>query len=295
MLKQHLDGISFRSLANLYNISPTTAYRKCSKELESLPHCADLTRKYCSRFSGILLVDGKFIRVKPYKYKIPVIYGIDYQTHDIPTFTLASSENFLTLKKFFSSLRLLNYPLQSLVSDENLNIHKACKVIYPNSFWQLCTNHLKENIRNSLNSRSDPTYKPFVKQLEFLFSAKRSENEFNSIAKNILNKFKHDPLCVSVLVDIYNKKQNLFTHVDVKNTPLTNNLIESYNSHLEARVRPLKGFESFKHANLWLNAYFIRRRLRVFTDCRGKFKRLNGKCSMQFSLKQGAKLPNILT
>ncbi len=60
-----------------------------------------------------------------------------------------------------------------------------------------------------------------------------------------------------------------------KRAPATNNLIESFNSHLEARVRSLKGFESFNSAELWLNAYVMNRRLSKFTDCRGKFKHLN--------------------
>lgn len=63
--------------------------------------------------------------------------------------------------------------------------------------------------------------------------------------------------------------------------PRTNNLIESYNSHLESRLKTLKGFKSFIHADNWLNAYFIHRRSKTFTDCEGKFKRLNGFCSLQ--------------
>lgn len=68
-----------------------TAYRKCVVALENLPHCADITRKYCSKYSGILLVDGKYIEVKGYDRKIPVIYGIDYLTHDIPTYVFSLS------------------------------------------------------------------------------------------------------------------------------------------------------------------------------------------------------------
>jgi len=97
------------------------------EELEKLPHCADVTRKYCNRFCGILLVDGKYLKVKGYDKKIPVIYGIDYLTHDIPTYTLAPSENYLVCLKLFKSFRLVNYTLQSLVSDDNSNIYEACK------------------------------------------------------------------------------------------------------------------------------------------------------------------------
>jgi hypothetical protein len=63
------------------------------------------------------------------------------------------------------------------------------------------------------------------------------------------------------------------------------------NSHLEARVKPLKGFESFKYAELWLNAYFLRRRTKKWADCSKKFRRLNGKTSLEITKKPGVDLP----
>ena len=153
LMSDHLDGLSFRAIADKYNISVGSAFNKVAAELQNLPHCADVSRKYCSKYSQILLVDGKFIKVKGYDHKIPVIYGVDYHTHDIPTYKLAPSENYLSLLKFFESLRLLNYPLQALVSDDNLNIHNACKNMFPKHVLQLCINHFKENIRKSLQNQ----------------------------------------------------------------------------------------------------------------------------------------------
>ncbi len=270
-----------------------TAYRYCLDALRSLPHCADLTRKYCSRFSGILLVDGKYVEVRGFKYKIPVIYGVDFYTHDIPTYVFATSENYLILKKFFSSLRLLNYPLQSFVSDDNLNIPRACFEIYPKASWQLCTTHFKENIRQSLEVRKDDKYKDFMKGIESLFEYKISEDNFNKLAKNLLNRYIGDELCVRILLDIERRKPNLLAYLKVHKTPTTNNLIECLNSHLQGRLETIKGFESFKHANLWLNGYFLRRRTKPFTDCEGIFKHLNGKCSLQQSIKPDVDLPRI--
>lgn len=253
------------------------------EELEKLPHCADVTRKYCNRFCGILLVDGKYLTVKGYDKKIPVIYGIDYLTHDIPTYTLAPSENYLVCLKLFKSFRLVNYTLQSLVSDDNSNIYEACKQVYPNVVRQLCTNHYKENIRKLLNIRTDNTYLDFMRGVEVLFRNQRSSDDFNRVAKGIYTKYKHDELCVKILLDIDKNKDYFNAHYKVKHTPSTNNLIECFNSHLNGRLKTIKGFESFKHANLWLNAYFIRRRIKKFTDCSGKFKRLNGSCSLNQS------------
>jgi hypothetical protein len=270
-----------------------TAYRKCIEALDNLPHCADITRKYCGRYSGILLVDGKFVKVKGWESKIPVIYGIDFLTHDIPTFLFTVGENFVSFVKFFTSLRLLNYPLRSLVSDENLNIPNACRKIYPKMCWQLCTNHLKENIRASLGVRTNPEHRPFVRSIEHLFKQKISMDNFNRIASGILKDYIHNETYVQILLDIERRKDNLLAFLKVRDTPQTNNLIECFNSHLQGRLDTVKGFESFKHANSWLNGYFLRRRTTKFTDCSGRFKKLNGKTSLQMSLKDGVDLPRI--
>jgi len=272
--------MSFRALSQKYNISIGNAYSKCFKALEDLPHCADITRKYCSKYSGILLVDGKYITVKGYERKLPFIYGIDYLTHDIPTYIFSIAENFVSLKKFFASLRLLNYPLEYLVSDDNINILNSCLDIYPKVRFQLCINHFKENIRKSLNIRTDPTYKPFMCKIEDLLCVKRSEDDFNSVAKNILNQYKYDSNCIPILLDIERRKLNLMGYSRI---PRTTNLIESFNSHFQAKFKALKGFESFQHADLWINGYIIKRRTRVFTDCKGKFKHLNGRNSLSIS------------
>jgi transposase-like protein len=200
-------------------------------------------------------------------------------------------KNYVTLKKFFSSLKLLNYPLYSLVSDDNLNFPQTCLEIYPKASWQLCTNHFKENIRASLAVRTDPKYRHFMHGIEHLFRSKVSEESFNKLAKQLLHKYINDELCVRILLDIEKRKPNLLGYLSFKNTPTTSNLIESFNSHLNIRLKSIKGFENFHHANLWLNGYFINRRTAPFTDCSGKFRHLNNKCSLEMTLKSGIDLP----
>ena len=294
LLIAHLSGISFRSLGAIYNIAPSTAYRRSVSALKQLPHCADITRKYCSKFCGILLVDGKFLKVKGYDRKIPVIYGIDYLSHDIPSYILAPSENYQVCRKFFSSLRLLNYPLHAIVSDDNANIYQAGVSVYPKAHTQLCHNHYKENIRTALSVRNDPTYVPFMKQIEELFVVRRSVSEFQHMAQKIMFHHRNDPRCVSVLIDIAKRLPQLTAYTHQKHIPTTNNLIESFNSHLEGRLKTIKGFESFAHANYWLNGYFLRRRLKPFTDCSGQFTRLNGICSLRETMDNPKEITNLL-
>ena len=46
-------------------------------------------------------------------------------------------------------------------------------------------------------------------------------------------------------------------------------------------------------AQRWLNAWMLRRRTKPFTDCDRQFKHLNGKCSMEMTIKKQAQWPEI--
>lgn len=259
-----------------------------------MPHCADVTRDYCSRFCGILLIDGKYITVKGFERKIPVIYGIDYLTHDIPTYIFSVGENYQTCRSFFNSLRLLKYPLQAVVCDDNVNIYQAATKVYPDCVIQLCHNHYKENIRRALQVRTDATYVPFMQEIEVLFSKRRSKEEFNLLAGKLVLRFGADLRCASILADIQKRLPLLTGYMAAKRIPRTTNLIECFNSHLEGRLKTIKGFESFQTADNWLNAYFLKRRLTKFTDCAKQFKFLNGHCALEKTLKDPAKIHEVL-
>jgi len=293
VLNLHLSGLSFRDLGETLELNSSTVYRKIKPLLNELPHCADLSRGNDKHYCGILLLDGKYTHVKGYKDKIPCIYGIDYLTHDIVHFVLSRGENYQTSLSFFQSLRLLGYPLKALVCDDNQNFQLACKRVYFKPVIQICHNHYKENIRKNLMVRSDPTYRPFMFEIEKLFSRKRTVEEFFFLARKILLKYGSDPKCQGVLLDIEKRKDVLLTYTNDTWIPRTTNLIECFNSHLEGRLKSLKGFESIHHAKLWFNAYFIRRRLKPFTDCGHKFQNLNGKCSLQVTIKDNIKFQRL--
>jgi transposase-like protein len=286
--------LSFRSLGLKHGVNASTVYRRYESEVKKQIQVIDITRKYCSKFCGILLVDGKYLKVKGYERKIPVIYGVDYLTHDIAHFVLGTSENYRLLLKFFTSLRLANYPLQVLVSDDNQNIPQSCLKVYPNAIVQLCQNHYKQNLRASLGLFKDLTYLSFMKNVETLFCRKMGTEEFKIRASKIYESYKYDDLAKSVMLDIAKRSGELTGYTKMPNIPRTTNLIESFNSHLEGRLKTIKGFESFSHADTWLNSYFIQRRLKPFTDCTKQFKSLNGKSSLGITLKDSYKIENLL-
>lgn len=197
--------------------------------------------------------------------------------------------------KFFKSLKLLRYPLQAIVSDDNVNIYEACKAIFPAAVTQLCLNHYKEGVRGNLAVRTDPTYRPFMYEIEQLFEQRRAEIEFVNIASKITRKYGGDPRCMSVMIDIQRRLPMLTAYMHHHHIPRTNNLIESFNSHLQGRLKTIKGFESFKHADEWLNAYFLHRRLKPFTDCEGKFRGLNGYSSLQKTIKKPEEIVKLMS
>lgn len=290
----HLSGLSFRAIGNQQGISGSSVFRANDRAISRLPHCADVTRQYCNRFSGILLVDGKYVKVKGYDRKIPVVYGIDYLTHDIPTYIFSLAENYQTCLSLFNTLRLLNYPLKAIVCDDNINFFQACLKVYPQAIIQLCQNHYKQSLRLALGLGTDTTYLLFMRQIEKLFDRKIPIDEFKRLARSIYDRYQEDPRCASILADIQRRLPQLCSYHCDKRIPRTSNLIESYNSHLEGRLKTIKGFQTFSSANRWLNAYFIKRRVQPFTDCEKQFKHLNGKCSLQLTMKDKTKLDQVL-
>ena len=100
----HMDGIPFRKLANLFDSSPAKVFNQVKAEMDQLPENTYLSANFCSRsrWSGILNIDGKYVKIKGYPKKIPFVYSIDFLTHDIPVGVLAPSESYQVFLKAFS-------------------------------------------------------------------------------------------------------------------------------------------------------------------------------------------------
>lgn len=293
-MRDHLEGLSFRALSRKYGLSIGNCHNKVIRELENLPHVADITREYCTKFSRILLVDGTYIGINSYDRKIPVIYGIDYLTHDIPTFKLARSESYQACREFFVSCNLNGYPLSILVCDDNRNIYEGCRGVYTNAPHQLCHNHFKESIKLSLGLNTlDKTHQEFYLDLKTILGIKRSNEDFNNRASKLLSKYSYCDKYTSILLNINQRQNELTAYHLFRGTPITTNLIESYNKQLKARLKSICYFEDFHHAKLWLNAYFLYRRVKKFTDCKSPFFRLNGHCSLEITLSKQHSLPKL--
>ncbi len=296
ILNDHLDGLSFRKLARKYEISKSHAWDICYEELKKLPNNNQFTFNYCNRFSNIFLFDGKYFNVASEKYNWVLLWGVDYFRHDIPVFTIAPSENYQNWRKFFSYFRILTVYPQLLVCDDNINLKMAARSAFPAVKIKTCYNHFKENIRRDLHIRSDTgkQYKDFMRRIESIISSsqKIANHTLNFWLWTLYRDYKHDPVCLNVLINIEKYKKELLAYRGIHQAPVTTNLIEGLNGHLESRLFALRSFQTIEYARLWMNGYVLKRRFTIFTDCRGKFRFLKGKSGLMMTKKQSVDIPS---
>jgi len=296
MLYDHLDGLSFRSLGIKYRISHMKAWRICSEELKRLPNNNQFTFTYCNRFSQIFVFDGKYFNVATERYDWVLLWGIDYFRHDIPVFTIAPSENYQSWAKYFSYFRVLNCYPRLVVCDDNVNLKMAAQSRFPGARIQTCYNHFKENIRRDLRIRSEgkDRYRNFMSRIESILdsSHKLSDETVNHWLWTLYRDYQSNPVCLSVLTMIERYKKELLAYRSIPQAPVTTNLIEGLNGHLEARLQKLRSFQTIQHARLWLNGYILKRRFTKFTDCKGKFRFLRGKTGVEMTKRQEVDIPS---
>ena len=280
-------------------MSPAQTYARVINEIQQLPKNDRLTKALCdsNRFSKILVMDGKYIKVAELTIRPPFLYGIDYLTHDIPYGELYPAEDYSSFLNYFTKLRDLGYQPGIVVADDRAGLKQALNKVFPLCRLQLCQNHYLENIRKLLKVRTEEKYQYFFNSLRLhIFLNTKDEYSYQEAWRYVWKQHtKGNKLLKAVLLDIDKRKTELFNYLKVKGCPNNTNLIELYNSHLNGRLKTVKGFQNTQSARRWLNAYLIRRRTKILTDCEGKFKHLNKHCSLEFTIKKQAEWPDILT
>ena len=222
-----------------------------------------------------------------------LIWGIDFETHDIPHFIIGGAENYQTMLAYFKQLQLIGYKLKYLVCDDNDSIKMAARYIYPRVIIQTCLKHYRENIQRDLGIKTSDTYLEFYLAIDEIFTKRLCNAEAAWEVARLHQIFKGDSKYIYWLTDIMQRLEELTNYHIFKGAPNTTNLIEVYNSHLKTRLKSIKGFKTLKSSKLWTNGYIVKRRLSNFTSCGKKFKHLNGKCSLQNVLREELKIPKI--
>lgn len=238
-------------------------------------------------------MDGKYIAVKGYENKIPFIYGIDYLTHDIPLGALFPAEDEMAFVTFLADLKAAGYALRAVIADDRSGLKPALFRVFPHARLQLCHTHYLENIRKLLNIRTEEKYRDFFYALRQIFRKARNEEQVLLELKFLREKIKGS-LLLHILADVEYRQAELFAFRQIRDCPNGTNMIEAYNSHLQGRLKTIKGFQGFDSARMWLNAYLIRRRTKSLTDCKGRFRSLNKHASLELTIKKQARWPEIL-
>jgi hypothetical protein len=262
-----------------------------SLSLKKLPTNNQFTFNYCSQFSRIMVVDGKYFNIADQETDWVLLWGVDYFRHDIPVILVAPSEGYQPWSKFFYYFRIIQHYPDLVVCDDNVNCKMAARKHFPSVKIQTCFNHFKENIRRDLRVRSEDTYKPFMKTIEDVLSGKLNDQDINGRLGTLYDQWQEDPVAVAVVANIQRYRTELTGYRGVPGAPVTTNIIEGMNSHLESRLQGLRSFQSVAHAKLWINGYVLKRRYTVYTDCRGKFRLLNGKSGVQLTKKPEVDVP----
>jgi hypothetical protein len=281
-MKDHLSGLSFSSLATKYHLSKTTAYRIVFHALQQLPRNNQITFMYCNRFSQILVPDGKYFPIKGYKRNAVLLWGIDYLTHDFPLYFLAPSENYQSWDIYFKSFRHLLHRYDIITCDDSTALKETCRYHFPHCRVQACYVHILRQVKTELCIAKEPTYRTFFAHLCDALDTKIPHNpdyrktKLGHMLEYSVKKGHTKEIEILQWLD-RRYGEELFNYQYVPKTPLTSNVIETFNSHLEARIAGIKGFETYEHANAWLNGYILKRRFTKYTQCSAKFRRFNGK------------------
>ena len=294
-----MDGVPFRKLGDENNLSGVQVYNRVKAELKQLPGNTDLTKQLCDpkRFCGILIMDGKYVAVKGFEQKIPFIYGIDYLTHDIPLGDLYAAEDELSFSVFFAKLKTLGYSPRVVVADDRAGLKRALNKVFPKAKLQLCHMHYLENLRRLLNVRTEEKYQHFFNSLrQHVFLEARNQQQAVQALRHVWTNYAGSrKLLQNIILQINERREELFAYLGIPDCPNTTNLIELYNSHLQGRLKTIKGFQGFESARCWLSAYLVRRRTKELTDCEAKFKHLNKHASLELTIKKQAQWPDSLT
>lgn len=286
-----MDGIFCGSLGTQHRLSArkkrSTVYDALKRELLTLPQNEIITKEYCTRFAGVLNIDGVCVKVKGYSKAIPFIFCIDFETHDIPAGILAEAENDEAFTKLFQILKDIGYPLKLVVADENGALKPALSRVFPGIELQLCQVHVLRNIKATLHlSRQNTTHLAFFQRIQILFKM-QGEDSRRRYFENICCVYDKSPLYYEIIRSLEERWHDLFRFESYRKqglrVPATNNLIEGYNAQFKARADSIKGFESFSSAERFVNAWMIRRRFTPFRECGKPFEHLNGHSSFEKS------------
>lgn len=309
IVRESLERASIQILARRYQKARNTITKIIHHVTEQLPDSIWIAERFLPSWSGILVVDGKVIRVydkfakkinhiiiidNKYKWlhKKSWLCGIDYGTGDLPHYALADSENKIDLVMYFKALKSIHYPLKAVVSDGNPYIIESARFVYgKHIIHQLCTVHFIRGLKRKLPNEEEKEdekmeLSKLIACIQKVIEADTLEElgehlgEMEKIYKKCKSIIKHP-----IMASFKKYKQALAAHLlyPKLKLPHTSNDIENVFKQLMLRLKSLGRFHKQRYAKDYLNAWALWRRFTPFTDCKKGRKYRNGKSPLELA------------
>jgi len=308
IIRESMERASVRILARRFCKSKTTVISGIHAVCKHLADSVTLAGKLKPGWSGVLVVDGKWIRAydpasqriikklskeeRKRLHRFVWLLGVDSGTGDIPNHSIAEEETKIDIMMYFQDLKRMDYPLKAVISDGVPWYGQAAKKIFGKQvIVQHCTRHFLERCRermreNELGLKSERTAMLiyFIKHIieasrigeakAWLKRLKRNKRVLirTQTQKWILRRFKQEAKYLTAHL----LHQGL-------NIPHTNNDVENMIGQAEKRLSTICRFNHWQNARDYLNAWTLWRRFAPFTDCRGKRKNRNGKSPLELA------------
>lgn len=307
--RESLERASLRILSRRYHKARDTVMRIIHRVSAQLPDSVAIAKKFCPLWSGILVFDGKVVRVFDkvarrldlkqwsedelrWMHKMRWLCGVDFGTGDLPHYDLGDSENKIDLVLYFKTLQMINYRLVALVCDGNPLIPEAAKFVYGKELIvQRCTRHFIEDLKRLLpreegTERERATLEQLIARIQRVIEA----DTLDSAGEHWKSLQAYSSTCLSpikytMLAMFKRTKLELTAHLlhPELHLPHTTNDVESLFKQLMLRLRSLGRFGHHRYARNYLNAWALLRRFTPFTDCRANRRYRNKKTPLELA------------
>lgn len=265
------DRSTYSRLATRWKVDVSTAYRRVRRALERRTPLLTRTKRLLPKCDGILVLDGKHIRIAGDRYTIFVAWdrGLGLPVH----FILAEGgERELWYWKLLLDLRDVGYAPKGFVSDGIAAIAELAKETYEKLPHQRCTVHVFLRARAMLMRRGKMTAKEkerhfdMVEEIKWILwaatvgCARRALTDAMS-RKGLLPSERRALRFIAESLDA------CFVAVDSKwkhlNLPRSSNAIENVIGQIEARLKTRRGTKSFASLNMLVNELLLEVREQV--------------------------------
>lgn len=309
IVRDSLERASMRILARRYKKTKKVIMKIIHTVTARLPDSVGIAKRFCPLWSGILVFDGKVVRVFDdatrrldqkrlsedeikWMHKMRWLCGVDYGTGDLPHYALADSENMVDLVVYFRVLKSIGYPLVALVCDGNPLIPRAAKFVFGKELIvQRCTRHFLEDLRRLLPTNEEGKeermkLEQLILKIKYVIEADTIEAA--SAQLMVLKKYteQYKSFVSRKMIKLFQKTKVELTvhllHPELK-LPHTSNDIENLFRQLMLRLKSVGRFFHQEYARNYLNGWTLLRRFTPFTDCRNGRKHRNKKAPLELA------------